>query len=152
MVMVLKVYDLDDCEREGLIRKIPPSLGKARGSISAAERWIDEAEKNLKNGVFNSSVMASYLAMFHSSRSILFFDGFREKSHYCIARYLEKYAKNGLLEEKWIDILDHQREIRHNSQYDISFINTETEAEDSLETSKLFLARMKELLNRISTH
>lgn len=56
-----------------------------------------------------------------SARAILFFDGYREKSHACIARYLEeKYTKNKLLENRWIELLDHYRELRHGDQYDLS--------------------------------
>ncbi len=92
--MNLKQYNYYDCIKEKLLRKIPPSKEKAEGSVKTAYKWIEEAERNLNSKAFNSSVISSYLAMFHSARAILFFDGFREKSHYCIARYLEeKYVK-----------------------------------------------------------
>jgi len=85
--------------------------------------------------------------MFHSARAILFRDGYREKSHYCIARYLEeKYVKGKLLEEKWINLLDHHRELRHGSQYDIAFHTPRSEAQDTLKTAKEFVKRMKTLL------
>jgi len=61
--------------------------------------------------------------MFHAARAILFIDGFREKSHFAVDRYLEdKYATTGLLEKEWIDILDFYRETRHEDQYSISFL------------------------------
>ena len=85
--------------------------------------------------------------MFHSARAILFSDGYREKSHYCIARYLEeKYVKNKLLENKWVELYDHRRELRHESQYNVTFITSRTEAEKMLKTSKEFVKRMKTLL------
>ncbi len=150
--MELKKFDYDDCMREKLLRNIPPSYQKASGSILAAKRWLEEAERGVKNGTFISSVISSYLAMFHSSRSILFRDGFREKSHYCIARYLEeKYAKKGLLEMKWIEILDHSRETRHDSQYDVDFFATKEDAESSLMIAKEFVKRMEALLKQFST-
>lgn len=150
MVMNLKQYDYYDCIKEKLLRKIPPSKEKAEGSIRTAYKWLEEAEKNLKGEAFNSSVIASYLAMFHSARAILFFDGFREKSHYCIARYLEeKYVKKKLLEKKWIEFLDHYRELRHDDQYNISFFATKEEAENMLKIAKEFVKRISELLNNI---
>ncbi len=149
MVTGLKQFNFNDCVREGLLRNIPPSKEKADGSIRAATKWLDEAEKNLNNETFNSSVLSSYLAMFHAARSILFFDGFREKSHYCMARYLEeKYVKKKLLENKWVELLDHYRELRHDSQYDVSFFTSKDEAKTALETAKQFLERMKSLLER----
>ena len=94
--------------------------------------------------------MASYLVMFHSARAILFYDGFREKSHACVARYLEeKYMKPGRLEKKWIELLDHSREMRHNNQYDLSFCSTEEEAKKALKTANKFLEIMKKLLSSL---
>lgn len=143
----MKQYDFYDCIRENLLRKIPPSKEKAEGSIKTARKWFEEAGKNLKGGAFNSSVMSSYLAMFHSARAILFFDGFREKSHYCVARYLEeKYVKKKLLENKWIELFDHYRELRHNDQYSISFFATKEEADSAFKTAEEFVKRMNKLL------
>lgn len=148
--MELGKYDYNDCIKENLLRTIPPSKEKARGSISAAQKWLEEAEKNFQSEAFNSSVMSSYLAMFHSARAILFFDGWREKSHYCVARYLEeKYVKKNWLELKWIELLDHYREVRHDDQYNVSFFATKEEAENILDSAKKFVERMINLLNRL---
>ena len=147
MVKGLKRYEFKDCVREGLLRRMPPSKERARSSVRAADRWLEEADINLENGAFNSSVLSSYLAMFHSARAVLYMDGYREKSHYCIARFLEeKYVKRGLLEDKWVELLDHQRELRHASQYDTSFLSTEEEAKNTLETAKGFVERMKTII------
>lgn len=130
------------------MRRVPPSPQKAQSSLEAAQRWLEEAEKNLRSEAFNSSVLSSYLAMFHSSRAILFLDGFREKSHFCIARFLEeKYVKNDLLERKWIDILDYFRDLRHQGQYGTGFFSTSSETQEALDTAKEFVERMEHLLN-----
>lgn len=147
--MVKKLNEFEDCINKGLLRKIPASNEKARGSIRTAERWLEEAEKSLESSLYNSSVLCSYLSMFHSARAILFSDGYREKSHYCIVRYLEeKYAKKGLLETKWIDLLDHYRDLRHTNQYSIESFATKEEAEQALDTAQKFLERMKTLLEK----
>lgn len=143
----LKTFGFEDCVKEGLLRKIPASKEKARNSIKTARNWLKEAENNLKANAFNSSVLSSYLAMFHSARAILFIDGFREKSHYCVARYLEeKYAKKNLLERKWIELLDHYRELRHSNQYGLTFFVIKIEAEKGFHAAKEFVERMNELL------
>ena len=99
----------------GLLRKIPKSRKKAEESIKTAESWLIEAEKNL--------ILSSYLAMFHSARAVLFLEGFREKSHFAVARFLEStFVERGLLEKEWIELLDYYREIRHADQYSTSFI------------------------------
>jgi uncharacterized protein (UPF0332 family) len=135
---------------EGLLRKIPPSKDKAAQSLKKAKEWLKEAENSLKGDAFNSSILASYMVMFHAARTLLFLDGFREKSHACVARYLEeKYVKTGKLDKRWIELLDHSREIRHNDQYDLSFFSTKEEAEKALKSAEDFLVAIKCLFKSI---
>jgi uncharacterized protein (UPF0332 family) len=139
-----------DCIEKGLLRKVPASHDKAMQSINKAEKWLDESHKTLNGKAFDSSVLASYMVMFHSARAILFYDGYREKSHACVARYLEeKYVKTNKLEKKWIELLDYHREIRHVDQYDLSFFSTDEEAKKAIRYSLKFLERMKSLLNSL---
>jgi len=140
-------HNAQECFNKGLLRKIPSSKEKAEGSIRAAKRWLEEAEKNLKSKAYQSSVLSSYLGMFHAARAILFMDGIREKSHYCIARYLEEYyAEKKILETKWIDLLDHYRELRHNSQYAVDFMASDKEAESAIEKTKEFIERINKII------
>jgi uncharacterized protein (UPF0332 family) len=145
--MVKALFDYNECLKKGLIRKIVPSKDKARKSIEISLKWLQEAEKNFSNNALKSCLISSYLAVFHASRSILFSDGYREKSHACIARYLEEnYAKKGSLEINWIEILDHIREIRHADQYNLTFFVTHNEAEQTINQARKFINRMKKLL------
>jgi uncharacterized protein (UPF0332 family) len=141
-------FRFKDCVDRGLLRKIPASRNNASRSVAKAEKWLEDAEKALKSEAYDSSVLSSYLVMFHSARAILFFDGYREKSHACVARYLEeKYVKSKTLERKWVDLLDHHREVRHENQYDLSFFSTDEDAENVLESAEQFLGRMKQLID-----
>lgn len=145
-------FNYNDCMKEGLLRKIPPSKDKAIQSLKKAQQWLKEAENSLKGDAFNSSILASYMAMFHAARTILFFDGFREKSHACVARYLEeKYVKTGKIDKKWVELLDHSREIRHDDQYDLSFFSTKEEAENALKSANDFWVAIDGLFRAIST-
>ena len=113
----------------------------------AANKWLEEAKKNLASDSLNSCLISCYMVMFHSARAILFKDGFREKSHACIGRYLEeKYVKKGLLNREFVDLLDHHRELRHQDQYSFQFSITKDECQDALETAERFLSEMKSLL------
>ena len=140
-------FDFYECLKQGLLRKIPKSRQKAKNSIETAYKWLEEAEKNLASGSFNSCLLSCYLAMFHSARAILYRDGFREKSHACIARYLEeKYVKKGLLKRELIELLDHHRELRHQDQYGLEFFASEEDCKQALETAESFFAEMKKLI------
>lgn len=144
-------FNYNDCMKEGLLRRIPPSKDKAVQSFKKAQEWLKEAEGSLKAGAYGSAILASYTAMFHSARSILFFDGFREKSHACVARYLEEmYVRTGKLDKKWVELLDHVRQVRHDDQYDLSFFSTKEEAANSLESAKDFISALEDLFKAIS--
>lgn len=144
-------FDIDRCIKLGLLKRIPSSKEKAEGSIKNAENWLRESENNLRNLAFRSCILTSYLDMFHAARAILFIDGFREKSHFAVARYLEdKYVKTGLLERERVDILDFYRETRHEDQYSINFFATKEESQKAFQSAKEFVKRMKELFRKIS--
>jgi len=144
-------YNIEKLIELDLLKKIPRSKIKAKKSIKNAEFWIKESKNNFKSKSFRSCILTSYLAIFHAARSILFVNGFREKSHFAIARFLEdKYVNKNLLEEKWIKMLDYYRETRHKDQYSIYFITTKDEAKEILDFSKEFLEEMKKLLNKIN--
>ncbi|MEM7825892.1 MAG: HEPN domain-containing protein, partial [Candidatus Aenigmatarchaeota archaeon] len=129
--------ELDECIRKGLIRKSIPSIEKAKRSIKKAEKWLEEAKRNFKFGLFDSCLVSSYSAMFHAARSILFKDGFREKSHYCLARYLEEnYANKGKIEKNLVRLLDRFREFRHQELYELEFFTSKEEAKEALEVAE----------------
>ncbi|MCK4667404.1 HEPN domain-containing protein [Candidatus Dependentiae bacterium] len=145
-------YSYNDCVEGGFLRRIPPSKDNASRSIEKAEKWLLESKITLESMAFNSSVIASYMVMFHSARAILFNDGWREKNHLCVSRYLhEKYVKTEKLNEKWTELLDYHRNIRHNNQYNLSFFAANDDAKNALNSAKLFLEQMKELLEKIQS-
>lgn len=144
-------FDYNECLRLGLLKRTPPSKDKALNSLKAAEKWLTETKNNISGKSFNSALISSYLAMFHASRAILFADGLREKSHACLARYLEDvYVKKGLLEIKWVELLDHYREMRHNNQYSFGFVVTEKEIKEIFENAKEFVNRLKDIAEQQS--
>ena len=135
------------CVERNLLRRVSPSREKALLSIKRAEEWLDEARRNRGFGSYRTSLMASYLAMFHAARAVLFRDGWREKSHYCVARYLKEfYVKTGKLEGSWVELLDRMRELRHEDQYDVSYTPEPDEVEEALKVAKDFIKIIKSLV------
>lgn len=144
-------FDYNSCIEKGLLKKIPPSKQKAEASIKTAHRWLEESKKNFDTESYNSCLLSSYLAMFHAARSILWRDGYREKSHACIARYLDyNYVRKGLLDNKWVNLLDFYRDMRHNDSYSVEFHITNEECNDALNAAKNFVNILEKLLNSTS--
>jgi uncharacterized protein (UPF0332 family) len=145
--MVRQLSELDRCFQKGLIRKTLPSKEKALKSMKKARRWLDEAQKNFDYGLFDSCLVSSYSAMFHAARSLLLKDGFREKSHYCVARYLEeKYVDRKKLNREVVDLLDRFRELRHEDLYELDFFATKEDAKEATENARIVIEEMEKLL------
>ncbi len=123
-----------------------PSLTKSEQSLLQARDWLSEAEKNLEAEALRSAISSAYLAVFHSARAVLFRDGVREKSHYCIGLYLQKYVEDGTLEEEWTMLFDRIRSVRHADQYSFMALPTEEEVQASIDLAERFIERMKRLL------
>jgi uncharacterized protein (UPF0332 family) len=140
--------DAEECFRLGLLRRVKPSAEKGRMSLAKARRVLEEGGKNLGSEAYDSCVLSAYMAMFHAARAVLFRDGVREKSHFCLARYLERYVDDRELEEKWVDLLDRIRDVRHAGQYDLSYSSTSEEARSCLRVAKDFVERMEVLFRK----
>jgi uncharacterized protein (UPF0332 family) len=86
--------------------------------------------------------------MFSAGRAILYKDGIQEKSHYCLAKYLEEeYAKRGKLDMEIITLLHSFREERHAIMYGFEEVEVrEKEAKEAISTAEKFLRRAGEIL------
>ena len=93
-----------------------------------------------------SALSSAYLAVFHSARAILFRDGVREKSHYCIGLCLQKYVEEGILEEEWPMLFDRVRSLRHADQYSFQGKPAKEEVQAGIDLAERFIERMQRLL------
>ena len=111
-----------------------------------AMEWLSEAETNLAAEANRSAISSSYLAVFHAARAVLFRDGVREKSHYCIGLYMQRYVDEGSFEEEWPMLFDRMRSVRHADQYSLEPKPTEEEVRACSELAKRFIERIEKLL------
>lgn len=138
--------NIDDCFERGLLRRVEPSRSKSEQSLLQAGEWLSEAEKNLEAEALRSAISSAYLAVFHSARAVLFRDGVREKSHYCIGLYLQRYVDDGTLEEDWPMLFDRIRSVRHADQYSFMALPTVEEVQAGIDLAERFIERMERLL------
>lgn len=145
------MFDYNSCLKKGLLRKIPKSKNKCERSLEIAKKWLDEANLIYESCAYNSTIINAYLVMFHSARAFLYLEGYREKSHFCVARFLEeKYVKTDKLDIKWIMIIDFHRDLRHEEQYNLSTNTTKEEAKKAIENAKSFLEEMNKLYLKLN--
>ena len=137
---------LDECYERGLLRKVTPSNDKAMQSLAQAREWVTEAGYDCDADALRSALMAAYMGYFHAARAVLFRDGVREKSHYCIGVYLESYREQGLLEDEWVLQFDHMRGMRQNDQYSLDARPTVQEVRQAVVDAGEFIERLERLM------
>jgi len=126
---------LNDCYKEGLLRKTKPSKDIAYKSLETSNTYITKAEDNFKIKNYDLVMFCSYTAMFHAARAILFKDGIKERSHICIISYIqETYPPLKIL----VNVLDSYRRNRHNTLYALDFLITKDDAQQAIDDAKLF--------------
>ena len=141
------LINLDDCIKKGLIKKSIPSREQALASIEKAKQLLIEAQANLEGQHYNAATIVAYLSILNSCRAILFNDGFRERSHACVTRYLEE--KHGdEIPSDYIDLLDHFRETRHDVQYEVDYFAEKEGAGHIVEFAEKFVKLMEKLLKK----
>ncbi len=120
--------ELSDCFERKLLTNTSPSTGLARKSLKQAELFLTDAGDLIKIGKERMATIALYNAFFHTARALLFKDGIKERSHFCIARYIEeKYIHKKLLNAKFLNYLDILRDARHETQYSLDVLTIEIE-------------------------
>jgi len=106
---------LDDCFAEGKLLRVSPSSGKAKESLNTARAYLEEAQQVIRIGSQRLAMNGVYMVWFHAARAVLFRDGIREKSHYCVEQYLGTYVASGKLDNKWVTLLGRVRGKRDQS-------------------------------------
>ena len=138
---------LDDCFNKGLLKKDRPNMDLAEKSLRQSEFFLKEAMDLLELDKKQIAAISLYNSYFHTARALLFRDGIKERSHYCIARYLEeKYVDKNLVSAKFLDGFDTMMSLRHSIQYSTEKITVD---EDLVELSNIcdeFITAVKKLL------
>ncbi|MBU0635572.1 HEPN domain-containing protein [Candidatus Micrarchaeota archaeon] len=140
---------VEDCFEEGLLKKIKPNLNFAEQSIKQAEHFLDEAEILINSNIKDMAFIALYNASFHAARTLLFRDGIKERSHYCVCKYIEeKYQVQELVTVQHAVILDSLRSKRNDIQYSLEIPKLEEDLNEIFDQVTDFLERVREIIKK----
>ncbi|MBL7160046.1 MAG: HEPN domain-containing protein [Candidatus Aenigmarchaeota archaeon] len=144
----MEMNNVKDCFEKRLLREISPDLERSKKSIETSERKLKKAEAAFEKEMFDIVIIRSYECMFHAARALLFKDGIVEKAHICVVLYLQKYyTELGKLEQRFINILNNLRIIRHSEFYDLEEISYSIQdAEITIKDAEEFLNKIKSIL------
>ena len=141
--------ELSDCFARKLLTNTGPSTGLARKSLKQAEIFLVDAVDLINMGKSRMATIALYNAFFHTARTLLFRDGIKERSHFCIARYVEeKYVRKGLLKADFLGYLDALRDARHETQYSLEVLTMEIDMGTAVEICRKFMKAVEGLIDK----
>ena len=135
---------LNECFKEGLLRKTKPSKQYAIKSLETSLNYIQNAKDNFEMKNNNLVIFCSYTAMFHSARALLFKDGIKERSHLCIVSYIrETFPELRNLSNQ----LDAYRRNRHNTLYGLDFLISDYEAQQAIKDAEQFYKQIEKMID-----
>ena len=143
--------ELSDCFAiaKRLLTTTGPSAGLSRKSLKHAEIFLVDAVDLINIDKSRMATIALYNAFFHTARALLFRDGIKERSHFCIARYIEeKYVHKGLLRADFLGYLDALRDARHETQYSLEVLTMEIDMSAAVGICREFMKAVEGLIER----
>lgn len=133
-----------ECFEKGLLKRILKQPDLAKKDLKQAEFFLKEAEEILEIGKKQIAVISLYNAYFHTARALLFRDGIKERSHYCIARYLEKHYQL----VRFVNAFESIMTIRHNVQYSTEITEIEEDLTEFISICLQFIEEVEKILQK----
>ena len=134
-----------DCISKGSIRADTTAPKRVTESIKIAERFLEEAKGNMKMGYFDVVELLSYNAVFHGGRTLLFSNGYTERSHACLVEALKALHPKDHELQGLLKSFDQLRLSRHNVQYGGALVDKES-AETYIKFAAMFVEAVKKRL------
>lgn len=95
--------NIEDCLREGYLRRIKPDKILAEKEFKEAGYDLEKTKKCLREEDYKWAVVTAYYCMFHSGKAVLFSLGYKEKKHVGVQTVIEELVTKGLLESAYSD-------------------------------------------------
>lgn len=134
-------------EKKNLV-KVDIDKELIKKEIVAAESDLKDSKDVFDIGKYKLSTITAYYSMFHAARALLYSEGYREKSHFCLRTAIKNiFVDKNLLEPSFLDDYDIAKDLRENADYKSDF--SEESAKQLVSKAKKFLEKSKILLKNI---
>lgn len=134
---------MEDCIRKGLLKPHRFPDATIEKEMENAKRHLENSERNNEFDMMDVSIVSSYTSMFHAARALLFMEGYKERSHVCLASFLrERYPEL----KEYADVFDIYRKNRHESLYGIDYEPLENDAKAGIDFAKGFIEAVRKMI------
>jgi uncharacterized protein (UPF0332 family) len=125
-----------ECLKKRLIWPTDEARDWIEKEMAIARRHLDNAKTCLNTGMIDLSIVASYTSMFHCARTLLFLNGYRERSHVCIIAFIKERYPDLIT---YADVMDIYREARHTMLYGMDPEVFKDDAEEGINYASEFI-------------
>jgi len=144
---VKKLNELKDCFNKGLLKETEKSRNLALQDISQSEFFLNEAFDLINLKKKEMALIALYNSVFHAARALLYLNGIKEKSHYCMQKYLEEaFEKKKILSSEDLSLFDLLRGLRQEVQYNLIRIKFEEDLNSLYNKAENFMEKIKKIV------
>ena len=145
--MVIYLDELKECFDKGLLKKTIKQTDMAIKDLNQARFFLSETQDLLDIDKKIVAALSLYNAFFHCARTLLFKDGIKERSHYCIARYIEQeYVKMKKIDVRFLNAFETIMSIRHNAQYSTESVEIEEDLAELYNLCEEFISVVEKFL------
>ena len=128
---------------------IPFKMGNelVKKEISVGEADLADAKAGFQEKRFKWSTIQAYYSMFQTARSLIYFKGYREKSHFCLSVALRAlYVDEGKLDIQSVRDFISAMSLRESADYEAEF--SEAGASAVITTAGRFIEKAKNLVGQ----
>ena len=142
--------EFNSCLGKNKIVKFPPAKKLVARELKAAQDDLKAAGESLKGDREKWATVQAYYAMFHTARALLYFKGYREKSHYCLIVAMKAlFVAEGLLDVTLVEAFGMAKVLRENADYDNEY--SKDSAKSLVDKAKKFFLAGKKILESKSS-
>jgi len=135
----------EECLKSRKIVAFPRARRLSSKELSSSRQDLEEARDRLNHGKWKYATINAYYAIFHAARALLYFQGFRERSHYCLVIALETlYVQKKLLDVSFLNSFKESMALREDADYLGTF--SREGAELSIRHAEQFIEAAESLL------
>ncbi len=139
--------DFEQCLQNKRIIPFAGAKNLADKELSEALGDLEEAQDRFSNQRYKYSTTTAYYAMFHAARALLYSQGYRERSHFCVVIAIEElFGKTDQLDMRLVRALNQAMALRHDADYSAEY--SKESAEQVLKNAKEFIQKTKRILRK----
>ena len=134
-----------NCLNRGKIIRFPQAKRLVNRELNSARSDLEDAKFGLEHSRYKWSTIQGYYSMYHAARALIYSEGYRERSHYCLLIALrELFVDKGILDPDFAEDFLNSMRLRETADYRSDF--SEEGARLVTEGAERFLRKAKDIL------